>query len=80
MEMENYKVGIKECVVLFIEKWIEGFVNSKFIVVDFFYVIVFVIIFNKYFIIIVNKDRGIVCFEFLLKMFGLENRFIMDIR
>ena len=79
-ETENHKAGIKERVAPSIEKWIEGFVNSKFIVADSFHATVFAIIFNKHFITIANKDRGIARFESLLKMFGLENRLITDIR
>lgn len=79
-ETENHKAGIKERVAPSIEKWIEGFVNSKFIVADSFHATVFAIIFNKHFITIANKDRGIARFEYLLKMFGLENRLITDIR
>ena len=79
-ETENHKAGIKERVAPSIEKWIEGFVNSKSIVADSFHATVFAIIFNKHFITIANKDRGIARFESLLKMFGLENRRITDIR
>lgn len=35
-------------------------------------------LFNKPFITIGNKDRGISRFQSLLKMFGLENRLVFD--
>ena len=48
----------------------------KFVVCDSFHGAVFSIIFNKPFIIIGNKERGLSRFNSLLKTFELQNRMI----
>lgn len=78
-ETENNRANIKERIAPSIEKWMMGFTNSKFIVADSFHATVFAIIFNKPFITIANRGRGIARFESLLTMFGLENRLIAEI-
>ena len=40
---------------------------------------VFSIIFNKQFIVIANKERGLDRFTSLLKMFGLNNRLVYSL-
>lgn len=58
--------------------WLKGFENAKYVVTDSFHGTVFSIIYNKPFIAIGNKGRGIARFNSLLKMFGLEDRLIFD--
>ena len=59
-----------------VESWLQGFVDSDFIVTDSFHGCVFSIIFNKPFIVLGNKNRGISRFETLLENFNLESRMI----
>lgn len=58
--------------------WLRSFMDAEMIITDSFHGVVFSIIFNKPFWVIVNKKRGAARFESLLKIFGLENRMIID--
>jgi hypothetical protein len=59
-----------------VTQWLKSFIDAEFVVTDSFHGTVFSIIFNKPFIIIGNKERGMARFSSLLKIFGLENRLI----
>ncbi|MCY4780802.1 polysaccharide pyruvyl transferase family protein [Sphingobacterium sp. UT-1RO-CII-1] len=59
-----------------IEGWLASFRDADFVITDSFHGTVFSIIFNKPFISIINKERGVSRFESLLKLFGLESRLI----
>lgn len=61
-----------------IQQWLAAFAQADFILTDSFHGTVFSIIFNKPFISIANKGRGITRFHSLLKVFGLENRLIFE--
>ena len=61
-----------------IGEWLYHFKNAEFIVTDSFHGTVFSIIFNKQFIAIGNKSRGITRFTSLLKALGLLDRLILD--
>lgn len=62
-----------------IEKWLRGFYDAKFVVTDSFHGMVFSIIFEKPFFVILNKQRGASRFLSLLSSLGLENRLIENI-
>ena len=70
---------INECVFPPVPYWIQGFEDASFIITDSFHGTVFSIIFNKPFIVIGNKERGLSRFISLLSMFGLENRLIASV-
>ncbi|GAA4231985.1 polysaccharide pyruvyl transferase family protein [Postechiella marina] len=59
-------------------EWIKGFHDAKYVVTDSFHGTVFCIIFNKQFISIGNKSRGVTRFSSLLKKFNLENRLVLS--
>lgn len=59
-----------------VEYWLRGFYDAKIIITDSFHACVFSIIFNKPFICIGNKDRGMSRFYSLLSIFGLQNRLV----
>lgn len=59
-----------------IEKWLRGFYDAKFIITDSFHACVFSIIFQKPFICIGNKNRGMSRFDSLLSMFDLTDRLV----
>lgn len=61
-----------------VEQWLKSFMDAKFIVTDSFHGCVFSIIFNKPFIAIGNKKRGLARFDSLLKLFGLEDRLVFS--
>ncbi len=61
-----------------IESWIEGFYNSDFIITDSFHGTVFSILFNKQFISIGNRRRGLARFESILNVLGISDRLILE--
>lgn len=69
---------IDQCVFPSVTKWLRGFMDARFVVCDSFHGAVFSIIFNKPFIVIANKSRGMARFYSLLRMYGLEERLITD--
>lgn len=79
-ETENGNAPLKKRIAPSIEKWLAGFYNGGFVVVDSFHAMVFSIIFQKPFIVIGNRKRGLSRFESLLKELGLENRLLSDLK
>ena len=69
---------IEACILPPVIEWIKGFMDADFVVTDSFHGTIFSIIFNKPFISIGNKSRGLSRFTSLLKNFGLENRLILS--
>ncbi|WP_439135026.1 polysaccharide pyruvyl transferase family protein [Pseudomaricurvus sp.] len=59
-----------------VEEWIQQIAEADFVVTDSFHGCVFSIIFNKPFIAIGNRRRGLSRFHSLLSIFGLETRLI----
>lgn len=59
-----------------VEAWIDAIRSSSLIVTDSFHACVFSIIFNKPFIAIGNRNRGLSRFNSLLGLFNLEHRLI----
>lgn len=68
--------NLSECVYPSVSKWLAGFRDAQFVVTDSFHGMVFSIIFNKPFIVILNIERGASRFISLLSMFHLENRVV----
>lgn len=61
-----------------INEWIQSFASARFVVTDSFHGVVFSILFNKPFIAIGNKRRGLTRFTSMLKLFNLTDRLITD--
>lgn len=61
-----------------IQEWLASFAQADFVVTDSFHGTVFSIIFNKPFVVLPNKGRGVARFESLLKVVGLENRIFSE--
>ena len=59
-----------------IESWLNGFDAADYVITDSFHGSVFSIIFNKPFISIGNKARGLSRFNSLLSIFNLEDRLV----
>uniref|UniRef100_UPI004056B907 polysaccharide pyruvyl transferase family protein n=1 Tax=Alistipes sp. TaxID=1872444 RepID=UPI004056B907 len=59
-----------------IENWLANFRDAQYVITDSFHGSVFSIIFNKPFIALGNRARGMSRFNSLLKIFGLKDRLI----
>jgi flavodoxin len=74
---ENFDYNDQEYIFPRLTKWLKAFNDAEFVIADSFHGCVFSIIFNKPFIAIGNKERGLARFKSLLKMFQLEDRLIL---
>lgn len=72
------KKRLNDCIFPPVTQWIRSFMDAEFVITDSFHGTAFSIIFNKPFLSIGNKKRGITRFSSLLKMIGLEDRLIFD--
>jgi hypothetical protein len=72
------KTKIDDSIFPPVTKWLGGFMDAKFVITDSFHGCAFAILFNKPFIALGNKKRGVARFTSLLKMFDLEERLILD--
>lgn len=61
-----------------VEDWLFGIERADFIITDSFHGTVFSIIFNRPFITIGNKQRGLERLKSVLNLFGLEDRMLLD--
>lgn len=61
-----------------IQEWLASFAQADFVVTDSFHGTVFSIIFNKPFVVLPNKGRGVSRFESLLKTVGLLHKNCQD--
>ncbi|APX07495.1 hypothetical protein BWP24_15520 [Vibrio campbellii] len=61
-----------------VESWLKGIYEASFIITDSFHGVVFSIIFNKQFVCLGNRQRGMSRFYSLLDMFDLSDRLIMS--
>lgn len=77
--VEDHSAPLDERIQPSVEQWLRGFYDAEFVVTDSFHACVFSILFDKAFVVIGNKERGMARFNSLLEMFGLNNRMIEDI-
>lgn len=75
-KVDCIEAPLKEKMQISVEEWLRGFANAEFVVTDSFHACVFSIIFNKPFVVIGNKMRGMDRFYSLLKKFGLEENML----
>lgn len=61
-----------------VTSWISGFNEASFVVTDSFHGCVFSVIFNKPFLVVGNKERGMARFKSFLEKLGLTSRLIQD--
>lgn len=73
---ENSKAALEQRIQPPVEQWLRGFYDAEFIITDSFHACVFSILFNKPFVAILNRRRGLMRFESLLNSFGLKDRMI----
>lgn len=65
---------LKSLIYPSIQEWLASFAQADFVVTDSFHGTVFSIIFNKPFVVLPNKGRGVSRFESLLKTVGLLHK------
>lgn len=58
--------------------WIKAFDKGDFVFTDSYHGCVFAILFNRPFVVVANKDRGLSRFDSLLGMLGLKDRMIFS--
>ena len=75
---KNWRLPIKENIDM--EDWLWYFQNAKAVVTDSFHGTCFSIIFERPFVAIANKKRGLARFAALLNNFGIEDRLVYDAR
>lgn len=68
---------IDKCVYPPVTQWIRGFLDAEFVITDSFHGTIFAILFNRPFITIGNKKRGMARFNSLLNFFNLTDRLIL---
>ena len=71
--------NISDCIYPSVQDWLKRFAHADYIITDSFHGTVFSIIFNKPFIVIANKERGLSRFTSLLSMFGLLDRLVNSV-
>lgn len=74
----NEQKPLNERVKKSVETWLRGFYDAKFIVTDSFHACVFSILFQKQFVVIGNKSRGLARIESLFTKLGIEKRFVEE--
>jgi len=77
--IEANKSEIEKCIYPPIEQWLRAFVDAEFIITDSFHGTIFSIIFEKPFLVIGNKKRGISRFNSLLDLLNLRQRKIDEV-
>lgn len=70
--VEDWDAPLEERIQPPVERWLRGFMDAELVVTDSFHACVFSIIFNKPFVVVGNKDRGLARIHSLLGIFGLE--------
>ena len=76
---EDFMAPLEERVQPSVEQWLKDFYDARFVVTDSFHATVFSILFEKPFIVIANKARGLSRIDSLLKMFGLEEHVVSSL-
>lgn len=73
---EERRNNIDQYILPTVGKWLSDFLNAEYVITDSFHGTVFSIIFNKKFIAIGNKKRGISRFTSILNLLGLTDRMV----
>lgn len=78
-QVDNSSLPNKDRIQPPLEQWLRGFIDAEFVVTDSFHACAFSIIFNKPFVVIGNKGRGMARFSSLLSMFSLAHNLINSV-
>ncbi|SDC44133.1 polysaccharide pyruvyl transferase family protein [Niabella drilacis] len=78
-QTQNRKAPIRQRRYPPVASWLRGFMDAKFVVTDSFHGTAFSILFNKPFIVVGNKERGLARFASIARMFDLEHRMLASV-
>lgn len=78
IENKNESLSTGYSVKISVEQWLYSFEKADFVFTDSFHGCAFSILFNKQFIVIGNKERGMSRFTSLLSIFQLDERLIFS--
>lgn len=73
MSTDSKSVALNRRITKPVEVWLRGFYDAELIITDSFHACIFSIIFEKQFILIPNRTRGMSRFESLFEDFGINN-------
>lgn len=76
MDFSNSVLPINKRILPSVEEWLACFRDAEFVVTDSFHACVFSIIFQKPFIVIANKARGLSRFTSLLSLLNLQSHLL----
>lgn len=76
---KNKSKDIDKCKYPPVGDWLCGFKNANYIITDSFHGTAFSILYNKPFITLGNKERGLSRFNSILNIFNLEDRLVTNI-
>ena len=77
-KVEDFNAPQAERVQPPLENWLRGFIDAEFVVTDSYHACIFSIIFNKPFVVVGNKKRGISRFYSLLHSLSLSQNIILS--
>lgn len=75
---QNENDNVEDRIYPTVTSWLQGFADAEFAIIDSFHGCVFSILFNIPFVAYGNVKRGLTRFTSLLKLFGLEERLILN--
>lgn len=78
-QTDDVNASLSDRIQLPVEQWLRDFQEAEFVVTDSFHACVFSIIFNKPFVVVGNKKRGMSRFQSLLETFGLKDHLLFSI-
>ena len=78
-KVENTSLPLEERIQPPIEEWLQAIIDADFVVTDSFHGMAFSINFNKPFVVIANKKRGVSRFESLLSKTGQAYRLLYKV-
>lgn len=71
---------LKKRIKMSVEQWLRSFDGAEFVLTDSFHGCIFSIIFQKQFVVMGNKNRGLSRFTSLLEQFSLYDRLLFDVQ
>lgn len=78
-QTDDVNASLSDRIQLPVEQWLRDFQEAELVVTDSFHACVFSIIFNKPFVVVGNKKRGMSRFQSLLETFGLKDHLLFSI-